>query len=928
MPEKKSPAREDGAIRDASHKLARSIEQMLSAVASVPDGRTAKGASFQAGEQDADGPGEKPSRAAAHLSQYLNVVNKHKGYVFLCCVACLMVGVFVVASKAPEYRATATVMLGGRRATTLPEAQGDYVGWGRSDFEYMRTQKEIIRGRKIARAAILKLELMKHEEFQRRPGPVARVLGMLRNLIGRSAPTTKVEKKAQAKTAGKGPRPLAAVPEEAFTAQDFDETRLAQVPLSFVGSYLGRIAVKRRSGTSLMDLTFRGYDPLSVTRAANAHAKAYIAYHKYVQKSAAGQSKKWLGDIGTDYAKELAAKRRRLLEQEEKADGILLERMGREADVGVVEGGEPAARRGGMPRGPLRVVPQGESIISRKVAMAVESVTKAEQERSRHQAVYEKLQELRRAGKPVEGFSVIRDDPLITELRKGLASRRTEADELSQRLGPRHPKAVRIKERVAAAASRIDKEIVTIVDNIKHDYEVALAEEAWAQKRFEEVKRQAKDLRKRALEVRALKKEITSLERIVDRASARAQEAGLTASAARGSVLVQDYAEVPSYPSNVRNFKIMAMAALCGIGLGLGLAFFIEYWRQQNVKNPEDIEELLQARVLGTVVQKTDFPLGLVAASMLKSGGGEATGEDSRSTAARGRQMRSLYESFRRIRTSLLGLQMLRDGHKAIMFTSTIPREGKTSISANVAASLAESGRKVLLLDGDTRKPRLDKLLFGDDGQEGEDASGDEDSAGGNLKDVWRGMIRALRPGQRDEDEPEGERGKEVPGLKTYLAGRHDLDEILRETPVPNLSFIACGSLGEKRDSSTSELLDSARLGELISRGRERFDMVVIDSPPVASVTDPLIIAKHCDGVIWVCSCNLTPRRTTRGCVRDLRQHGGRLLGAVGNRFTRYDTYGYYYGYHSYYYYDSEGRRTKRRRRRRLPARPSSEGQE
>lgn len=210
-----------------------------------------------------------------------------------------------------------------------------------------------------------------------------------------------------------------------------------------------------------------------------------------------------------------------------------------------------------------------------------------------------------------------------------------------------------------------------------------------------------------------------------------------------------------------------------------------------------------------------------------------------------------LSEAYRTLRSSiLLGWD---DGLRRLLITSSQPQEGKTTVSLNLACSLAQLGRKVLLIDADMRRPNCARQL-------GVDASH---------------------------------------GLSAYLRGTVDFDSLLAATPVNHLSLIHAGSA----EAFASDLLCSPRLAELLDEAARRFDHVVIDSPPSLVLSDARTISRQVEGVILVVS-----DQTDRGALLRTKQTfddaGVRLVGFVMNRVNLADLdYGYYRHYGYYYAY-------------------------
>jgi len=203
-------------------------------------------------------------------------------------------------------------------------------------------------------------------------------------------------------------------------------------------------------------------------------------------------------------------------------------------------------------------------------------------------------------------------------------------------------------------------------------------------------------------------------------------------------------------------------------------------------------------------------------------------------------------EMFRALRTNLrfshVDLQ-----RRAVLVTSTGPEEGKSTVLGNLAVSLAQSGRRTVVIDTDLRRPTLHRMF----------------------------TLAKTR------------------GLADYLAGDSNLDEALRPTHVEGLDVLPCGTL----PANPAELIESARLGELVRLLRERYEYVLLDSPPAGGLVDASLLAGLVDGVLLVVEPRRFDWRVLRSTVRQLERSGARLYGVVLNKSAlddRTSAYRYY----------------------------------
>lgn len=216
----------------------------------------------------------------------------------------------------------------------------------------------------------------------------------------------------------------------------------------------------------------------------------------------------------------------------------------------------------------------------------------------------------------------------------------------------------------------------------------------------------------------------------------------------------------------------------------------------------------------------------------------------------------AMKESLRTLRTNI---QFCGDDVKVIMFTSSVPNEGKSTVTVNLARSLSESGKSVLVIDTDMRKS------------------------------VLMGRLKA----KSNED-------KTICGLSHYLSGQKGLPEIVYLTQMPKFCMVFAGPAVP----NPTEILDKKYFEDLIAFGRKNFDYVLIDCAPIGAAIDAAVVAKHCDGAVLVMAQGSSDRRMVLEAKKQLEVAGIKILGAVLNKVrAEKGYYGRYYGSHYGKYY-------------------------
>jgi succinoglycan biosynthesis transport protein ExoP len=286
---------------------------------------------------------------------------------------------------------------------------------------------------------------------------------------------------------------------------------------------------------------------------------------------------------------------------------------------------------------------------------------------------------------------------------------------------------------------------------------------------------------------------------------------------------------------------------------GMGLALFLEYL-DDTIRTTEEIESYLQLPALAAIPTIDSIPKRrlLLVGSSPDSDEERAKSElliyaDSRS---------SLAEAYRQLRTSIL---LSTAGHppKTLLITSSLPSEGKTTTATNTAISLAQTGARVLLIDADMRRPRLHSVF-------------------------------------------EIENGDGLSSLLSSEFDKNDIARIVKYDDRTKLNLLTSGPI----PPNPAELIGSEQMANLLEILKEQYTHVVVDSPPIASFTDAVLIASMVDGVILVVHSGRCSRQVVRRSRQILTDISAKILGVVLNNVNLRSQDNYYY-YQSYYHRDS-----------------------
>jgi len=325
------------------------------------------------------------------------------------------------------------------------------------------------------------------------------------------------------------------------------------------------------------------------------------------------------------------------------------------------------------------------------------------------------------------------------------------------------------------------------------------------------------------------------------------------------NISIVDYAIVPDYPVGPARTRSVMLAFVLALAFGVGLALFLEYL-DDTVHSTDDVERSLRLPALAVIPAMGGSAARrrlLTAPNSIQKRNG-ANGNPELLLNVNGRS--ALAESYRQLRTSVL-LSTAGRAPKTLLVTSSLPGEGKTTTAVNTAISLAQTGANVLIIDADMRRPRLRSIF----------------------------------------DLPERE------GLSSILSSEMKpeamLDAISKD-PTTGLHLLTSGPI----PPNPAELLGSDQMRKLIAVLGVPFTHIVIDSPPISSFTDGVLIASMVDGVLLV----VHGGKSSRGVVRRSRQLlldvGAKIFGVVLNNVSirSHDYYYYYQRYYHQSYYNKD----------------------
>jgi len=474
------------------------------------------------------------------------------------------------------------------------------------------------------------------------------------------------------------------------------------------------------------------------------------------------------------------------------------------------------------------------SVVSQRLVQLNQDVTAAEKAR------IELESELAQASLPaggsggVEFLPSIAASPAISRLDSELLAMRNERLDLLRSLKPEHRDVKSLDAKITNFAAERREWMAEAFSALERRVGAARLKERALREVLADQEKKAFALNERLIRLNALQGDVKRAKQLYEPLLDRWGSLDLASGLNAVPVQIIENATEPLEPVKPRKGLIIMAGALLGLLAGLQLALILDR-SCSKIRSPEELERTTALKTIGTIPH-----IG-------------AKEERKRYLACQYDPKSAAAEAYRSVRTGLL-VARNGNGSAVLLVTSAVGSEGKTTTALNISSALAQTKKRVLLVDADLRRSSVHGPL-------------------------------GLHRGQ---------------GLSMYLADGLQAEDVVQDTEIPCLHVVT----GGKSPDNPAELLGSGRMAEFVDWARDNFDFVVIDSPPVAAVTDSSIIAPLTDGVLIVVRAGHTPQRAVAHGRKLVQDAQGKIIGAILNdvprRYGRY--YGYGYGYYQYGY--------------------------
>lgn len=574
----------------------------------------------------------------------------------------------------------------------------------------------------------------------------------------------------------------------------------------YIKFFTKNLQIKPLRKTYLVDVSYMSSDKQLAQEVPNALYRQYIKFSMETRGQSYAMIKEWLESELQKFATKVEESERKLYAHGQQKDFLSLEGK--------------------------------DNVIVTKYVELSALLTKAQAVRTEKEAQYKQIK-----AKGLDAPLII-NNLLVQKLREEAISQEASVQSLGKLYDVNYP-AYRVERaKLKEMNSRLNQELQRIKSSVESDYEASLKTENLLHEALEGQKHNVANLQDNLVQHHILLRDMKTNEQLYQALLARMKETSVTSTMVSSNVAVIAPAELPIKPYRPDPLLYLSLGAGLGLVFGVGLAFLKDHL-DNTINTTEEMQRISRIPLLGIVphmsLERIGHREGLKGAEGFEPA--LVTLEHPGSLVS---------EAIYNLRTAIM-FSLPGGPPGTILVTSASANEGKTTISVNLATSLAMSGSRVLLIDADLRKPSIHKIM---------------------------GYISQ-------------------PGLTDFLAGYASRSEILRSSPNPNLFVITAGTIPPQ----PIELLASKGFKDLLSNLREEFEHVIIDAPPILGLADGRIISSTVDGVLLVAKHHSTRKDSLRFMVQFLTQVHAPLLGGVLTMVLRDEGQGGYYNY-KYYYKD------------------------
>lgn len=710
------------------------------------------------------------------IREFWRVIMRHKGKTIALMLLSALISAVIVIPQKSVYRSTATLLLDPDTSQIAPI---ESIYGAKSGEQYYKTQYEILKSRSLAKSVITRMQLDKNPEFRpkKQKSKFQPVFDWYENLDYTWLNEVKNWFSDSLDDNANGINDQIVDVDSIYDIN----TDIKNIEI-LTSKFLSRLTIKPVRDSQLVNVSFDAHDAGLAAEIANTLVKTYISKDLASKHTMTSEASKLLSERLDDLRVKLETSETALQDYREKEKLV---------EIGDVT-----------------------SLTAMQLQELNQQLMLVNQQRSREEAALQQINALQ--GASIDRLSstpAVLSDSVVASLRQAATNARRTVSSLEKRYGPKHPKLIQAKADLSEAKVAVSSRVRSVIAGVEREYNVTRSRVTAIKNSIWQARGTMQELNRKNFSLQALVREVNSNRQLYQRFVSRLKETNEASGFSKAVAIISDPASPAFRPIRPKKSLIIIIATILGTCLGMVLAFLLENL-DNTIKKESDLADRLNIPLLGL----------LPHINLRKKESSFTYSVDDKTSF--------FSESIRTIRTAIQ-LSGLKSPYKIIVITSSIPGEGKSTVSSNIAMSLGDT-HKVLLIDADLRRPRVSGAM---------------------------------------------ELESKSKGLAELISEKADPSDCYYKVGSNNFHVMPIG----KSPDNPLDLISNKYLYDTLIALTDVFDYIIIDSPPVMAVSDALILSTYASGVIYVVKAESTPFPVVQDGIRRVRQANPRIIGGVLN---------------------------------------------
>lgn len=666
-------------------------------------------------------------------------------------------------------------------------------GLDSSTDEYFETQYEILQSRQIAEKVVARMELQETGYFNRQALEANK--GAVSKFIDGTTNSIK----------GLFVDNLPFFPKEEKLPKSESQIEAAKVRFAVL-KLMSSVTVEPKRNTQIVDIYVETDSGSLSARIANTVADVYMENYLEAKLEMTEKANEWLNASIQGLGDALSQAETRLASFDENNEVV---------DIDGVVG-----------------------LTSERVQQLSDELFAAELLLRSEKSLYEKINSSSSSVAQLSTLPEVSDHQSVQAIKRDQIVAQSNVSELRQIYGPKHPRMISALAELSSITESLESQIRNLISGITTRYREAEKNVTSLRRDLNVAKSEQRRLTSVNNERRSLQRDVVVNQQLYDSFYTRLNETDQLGGFETANASILDDARPPSFASKPKKSLIIAAAVIFSLILCTAIAFLVEKLNS-GIRSSDDVERKLFQKMLGIIPLEPRKRKGDLAIRHFFDP-----------------KNHIFSEAIRTFRTSLQ-LSNMNTPPKTILVTSSVPQEGKSTVSVNLSFALGQL-KKVLLIDTDLRRPSIGKLF----------------------------SIPAFQP-----------------GLANVIAGSHTLEECIIHDDQSKIDVLTAGSL----PPNPQELLASEQFADLINKLKGTYDQIVLDSAPTQAVSDSVVVSKYCDSLVYVVRSDSTSAKLINNGLSRFVEAGQRIDGVVLNQvdLKKAKRTGEFSGYYDQYGYNS-----------------------